>query len=121
MKQIILLKEAGNDTDSIIASLGGNQELYLSICKKFMMDPSFSLFQAAVSIKDMQSARTHIHTLKGVAANLGFSRLHSICASIMEDIHNNCESISYMKQQKLREEYKKIIEIIHQDNQLVRD
>jgi HPt (histidine-containing phosphotransfer) domain-containing protein len=106
------LKTAGVEAESVINRLGGNEAVYLSICRKFLMDSNYQLFCTSMDNNDLTSAKTYIHTLKGVAANLGFLRMELICNEILEDLRNN--NVSFLKQYQsdLSEEYKSIITVL---------
>jgi HPt (histidine-containing phosphotransfer) domain-containing protein len=82
------LIEMGIDAGSVINRLGGNEVLYLAICRKFINDPTYNLLKEALQNKDAPSAQLYIHTLKGIAANLGFIRLELISKSLSENIHS---------------------------------
>lgn len=106
------LKAAGIEAESVINRLSGNEAVYLSICRKFLKDPNYQLFCTSIDINDLVSAKTYIHTLKGVAANLGFVRMELICKDILEDLRNN--NVSFLKQYQadLSEEYKTITAVL---------
>lgn len=108
------LKNNGVDVDTVIHKLGGNEAVYLSICRKFQNDISYSMFMASMEANDMNLAGMYIHTLKGVAANLGFTRMADICKAILEDIKSNDLLLLPMKLQELTEEYHMITRIIKQ-------
>jgi histidine phosphotransfer protein HptB len=108
----IKLKELGVDVDGTVTRLGGNELLYLAICQKFLQDQNFQLLQDALIKEDLKMTEIYIHTLKGVAANLGFIRLEQICRSMLEMVHQlNVLNIkqSYIE---LSEEYHKIISVL---------
>lgn len=114
MERITLkLKELGVDVDNVIYRLGGNEKIYLSICQKFLKDTSYRAFCQAWSKNDIKSAIIHIHTLKGVAVNLGFIRIELLCKSIQDDLKNN--DILYTQEyiSELSTEYENIIEILN--------
>lgn len=96
MKKLIeQLRSIDIDVDSVISHLGGNELLYIQLCNKFKNDMSFQLFQKKLLENDYEKAYLHIHTLKGVAANLGFMRLELLCMNIMHNIvDKNFENIN---------------------------
>lgn len=106
------LNEIGVDTDSVIARLGENEQLYISICIKFIKDPNYQLFQDALLLRDWDAAEEYIHTLKGVAVNLGFIRLQLLCRTLYDKITNG-ESL-FLKETLIAfsEEYDRIITIL---------
>jgi HPt (histidine-containing phosphotransfer) domain-containing protein len=106
------LKNIGVDVDSVVQRLGGNEALYLCICKKFIQDPNYQLFQSAIAASDLISARNYIHTLKGVAANLGFIRLEYLCSVLFENIKSDQAIILQHYMDTLSEEYDRIIAVL---------
>lgn len=77
---------AGLDVRLGLRRAGGNRELYLSILRKF----AAGFASAGDAIRsDIQSRRTaealrHVHTLKGVAGNIGATGLQAEAASLEE-------------------------------------
>ena len=66
------LKNIGVDVDGVIARLGGNEYLYLSICSKFLQDQSYLLATNALSDGNLKEAELQVHTLKGGSSESGF-------------------------------------------------
>ncbi|MDF2945163.1 MAG: hypothetical protein K0S01_4021 [Herbinix sp.] len=108
----------GVDVNSVLSRLGGNEVLYLNICRKFLKDKNYQSLQDALAEKDLISANIYLHTLKGVAANLGFVKLELLCKNIMENIKNNELEYIHNKVNDLSKEYKKIIEIFNEEKTL---
>lgn len=106
------LIDIGIETEEAIERLGGNESLYHSLCDKFAQDKNFHFLQEALSVKDYKSAEFYIHTLKGVAANLGFVRLEIISGSILQDLREN--NFTNLKPDNicLTAEYNRIITLI---------
>lgn len=113
------LMEIGIDVSSVVNRLGGNEILYLTICNKFTKDTNYQVFQEALSAKDYQSAELRLHTLKGVAANLGFIRLEIISRSLLQDIRDR--ELVTLRQDiySLNEEYLRIISVLTEDCQVM--
>lgn len=111
-KLTLELIELGVDADQVIHRLGDNETIYLSICRKFKNDISYEMFVASMEAGDMNLACMYIHTLKGVAANLGFTRLSEICRAILEDLRSNDMLFLHKKLEELTEEYEKITAIL---------
>jgi HPt (histidine-containing phosphotransfer) domain-containing protein len=111
--------EMGVDVNGVLNRLGGNESLYLNICNKFIKDPNYQIFKDALSVYDYQSAELRIHTLKGVAANLGFVRLELISGSLLQDLRE--KQISSLRQDVscLSEEYHRIINILSENQHTI--
>jgi HPt (histidine-containing phosphotransfer) domain-containing protein len=111
----LMMKKHRIDTDGVIRRLGGNEKLYLTICKKFLSDISYSSVLEAVKKEDYMEARRHIHTLKGVAVNLGFIYLYSLCSRLLTELD---QQNSYMFNKdliSLGQEYDFIISILKEN------
>jgi HPt (histidine-containing phosphotransfer) domain-containing protein len=106
------LKEHGIDIDGVTERLGGNKNLYLTICKKFVHDRSYPLIKETLAEGNLSEAQVHIHTLKGVAANLGFIYLYALCNRLLTQLEQK-ELICFEKDiQKLSQECDLIISIL---------
>lgn len=110
------LIKIGIDVKSVVTRLGGNERLYLNICSKFTSDPNYRSLQEALSMNDYQSAEFRIHTLRGVAANLGFIRLAFISNSLLKDIQKQELTTLYQDNFSLSEEYGRIISVLNDEN-----
>lgn len=69
--------ETGCDLQAAITRLGGMKALYERLLQKFLDDTTFQELEAAVREMDPERMERAAHTLKGVAANLGFTTLSS--------------------------------------------
>lgn len=78
-----LFKEVGTDIAVVMSRFGGNESLLSRFIKKFPDDPSFAELKEAIKNYDYEVIERSAHTLKGVAANLGFSRLSGKSANIV--------------------------------------
>jgi HPt (histidine-containing phosphotransfer) domain-containing protein len=78
------LRLAGIDTVAGLKRVQGNRLLYLSLLRKTARSQADSLahFDAAAAGGDWTAARRIIHSLKGVAGNLGADALQQACARL---------------------------------------
>jgi len=53
-----------------------NAKLYAKLLGKFKDDPNLKELEAAMGVGDMEKAKTSVHTLKGLAANLSLTELY---------------------------------------------
>ncbi len=109
------LKEHRIDTDGVIARLGGKENIYLTICKKFINDNSYSSAREAIKKGDFTEAGKCIHTLKGVAANLGFIYLHALCNNLLNELENLDFNLFNHDFISLGQEYDIIISILKEN------
>lgn len=61
-----------------------NESLVLRFVKKYPANPSFDELCAAVDRADWETAFRAVHTLKGVAQNLGFDRLYAVSVPLTD-------------------------------------
>lgn len=109
------MKEHGIDTDGVITRLDGKEKLYLTICNKFLGDTSYPSIREAINKGDYIEAQIHIHTLKGVAANLGFIYLHALCNRLLSDLEQKAFSSFNRDLISLGQEYDIIISILNKN------
>lgn len=110
------LMNIGVDVEGVVRRLGGSEDLYLRICSKFIADTNHQLFQQAIDREDYTAAEIYIHTLKGVAANLGFLYLERISETILSLLRNQVlDSLPYHRN-LLSKEYQRIISILVKEN-----
>lgn len=110
----IKLKENGVDIDSVLFRLGGNETVYLLICRKFLKDQSFQLLNDAYKEKNWIEIYQHIHTLKGVALNLGFIRMHFIIKTLLDSLSNDELQNFDQDMAILTNEYLRIISLLEE-------
>ncbi len=61
-----------------------NESLVLRFVKKYPANPSFDELCIAIEKADWETAFRAVHTLKGVAQNLGFDRLYAVSVPLTE-------------------------------------
>lgn len=77
------LREAGVDTEGALRRFGGNSALYERFLTRFLSDETFRQVTEAFENKEEDAALTSAHTLKGVTANLGLTKLYSISSEMV--------------------------------------
>lgn len=73
-----LLQDGGVDVQSLLERCMGNEALLFRLLKKFLADASYARLSAALEAKDATAALEASHTLKGVCANLSFTKLFAL-------------------------------------------
>ncbi len=104
-----LLTQIGVDAEATVARLGGMEELLKRFILKFPQDPTFSALAKAYDSRDMEALGRHVHTLKGLTANLGIEPLRQMCEEYLEGIRANlpmAELTAY--QRRLTLEYRRV-------------
>lgn len=104
------LMELGVDVKGVLLRLGHNEQLYQSLCQKFLKDTTYQLFMDSIMKHEYKNAAFYVHTLKGIAANLGFHKLAQYCLRLQEEISKQRVDQNHIK--LLTNEYQKIILVL---------
>lgn len=81
-----MYEATGADYDDVLARLMGKEELVKRLVLKYDKDPNYDKLKNAISINSYQDAFEAAHTIKGLAANLGFVRLYTASAALTEKL-----------------------------------
>lgn len=107
-----LLKEKGNDVDGALRRFVGNENMYVKFLKRFADDTSYPALKDAVEKVDLGNAFVAVHTLKGVAGNLGLTKVYEIATEMTDKLRVRSDENLAADFEKLSEEYKAVLEII---------
>ncbi len=77
-------RSVGSDAKDVVNRLGGSQDLAKRFVKKFSEDTCFADLLASLEKDDTQAAFRAVHTLKGVAVNLGMQTLFMKASEVTE-------------------------------------
>lgn len=77
--------EIGGDLSAVLARIP-SRTMLLRFVRMYTVDPSFAQLNAAVQSADWPTAFCAVHTLKGVAQNLGFARLQAAASALTEHL-----------------------------------
>jgi HPt (histidine-containing phosphotransfer) domain-containing protein len=77
------LEAHGIDVEGTIKRFSGNESLLIKFLKKFTDDTTFMQLEAAYIENDCEEIFKAVHTLKGIAGNLGMKKLFEICEKAM--------------------------------------
>ena len=75
--------QIGEDDQDVVKRLG-SEALIRRLILKFPQDETFAALQEALEQQNTETACRAAHTLKGVAVNLGFTRLYHAAAALTE-------------------------------------
>lgn len=78
-------RRIGTDGAQVTARLGG-EAMASRFIRRFASDGSYNALMAALDAGQGQEAFRAAHTLKGVAANLGFERLWAAASALTEQL-----------------------------------
>lgn len=76
-------KEIGGDLDSTLRRFS-SEEMLLRFIHRFTEEPSYATLRRAIEAGDVKGAFLAVHTLKGIAATLGFDDLASAASRLTE-------------------------------------
>ncbi len=103
----------GADLDGALKRLS-NEKLVERFALKFLNDTSFEELEKALGDKNYEEAFRAAHTLKGVAANLSFSRLHDVSAEFTEMLRGGNAPADEAYMEVVRAEYTRTVEALKQ-------
>jgi HPt (histidine-containing phosphotransfer) domain-containing protein len=78
----------GADMDGAMNRMVDSEDLYATCFSYFMDDPAFAALDAALDAKDYTAAFEAAHSLKGVAGNLGLTRLYELSGQLAEPLRH---------------------------------
>lgn len=78
------LQENGADVDTTIKRFMGNEALYMKFIMKYLDDKSFEGIAECMASEDYEEVFKHVHTLKGVTANLGLDPITAVASDMTE-------------------------------------
>ena len=79
---------------------------------KFLDEPTMGQLREAIKGGEHDEVFRAVHTLKGVAANLAFTKLYSASSDLTEQLRGNNEKADPALMQKVEDSYKETIEAI---------
>ncbi|NCB93349.1 MAG: Hpt domain-containing protein [Clostridia bacterium] len=79
------LEDMGAEVEDTLERLMGDEELYLEYLRKFPQNENIIELRKAVDAGDCDKAMKEVHTLKGVALNLGLLPMVDVCMDMLLD------------------------------------
>lgn len=104
--------ELGEDTERVLARFGGNVSLLERFVRKFVEDPTYGNLMMSLKDKDYPEIERGAHTLKGVAANLGFDKLSEKAAAVVRAVREEKTDTIPELSETMSAEYKNVMECI---------
>lgn len=89
------MEDMGAEVEDTVDRLMGDRELYVQYLLKLPEDPNMPALVRAVEQKDKDGALRAVHTLKGVALNLGLLPLVDVCMDMLLDFRAGNEDKAY--------------------------
>lgn len=107
-----ILVNAGIDVDTVIGRFMGNEQLAIKFLKKFAQDQTFEDLGTYISAADCNGAFNMVHTLKGVAGNLGMTELYEQAVELTERLRGGNMDGSDRYYEEMSAAYHRIIEAL---------
>ncbi|MFZ2957572.1 MAG: Hpt domain-containing protein [Candidatus Ozemobacteraceae bacterium] len=87
--QLCDLAAKGFKVEEALARFMNKDAVYIKFLKKFVDDPNFVLLKESITKKDYSAATNQVHTIKGVAANLGIQPVFETTNALLKKLRNN--------------------------------
>jgi len=77
------------DVQDALKRVMNNEKLYAKLLTKFKGDNNLKELEDSLALGDLENAKSAVHTLKGLAANLSLVELHKQCLEMENQIKSN--------------------------------
>lgn len=104
-----ILKDLEVDFEEVLMRFGNNQKMLFMYLKKFQNDSTFGKLQKAMEQEDFSLIKREVHTLKGMAANFGFTQLYNRCVNMHEKLKREENETAIEEFPMIEEAYENII------------
>ncbi len=103
----------GGDYEGTIGRLY-KEDLVKKFVKKFLNDKSYDDLLEYMKNAELEDAFRAVHTLKGVAINLGFTKLYNVSSTLTEALRHKEYDGTDMMLNEVKKEYKLTIDAINE-------
>jgi len=101
----------GASYDEVMGRLR-SEKIIKKFALRFLDDPSFGLLVTSMEAKDYAEAFRGAHTIKGICANLGFSRLQASSSALTEALRGGWTPEADALLERTREDYRVTVEAL---------
>ena len=85
-EMLVKLEEKGNRIEELLKRFANNEMICVRLVKKFPGDENYESYLKQIQVQDLKSAEQSVHTLKGVASNLGLTKISDLTQYIVDVI-----------------------------------
>ena len=111
---LIKLEEAGNRIPELLKRFAGNEAVCVRLVKKFPGDENYKHYLDEIAVQDLNHAEGSVHTLKGVASNLGLTKVSDLTQKIVDEIRGEQDLAKINTwTEELRGVYQETVDIIN--------
>lgn len=111
MEFLLWLECLGINIEQVLNRFCNNEALLRRFICKFPQEKTYQSFKDAFLSADLKLAEQHAHTLKGIAANLGFEALCEKCSVMVAELRG-ARSCLDNKFEAINKEYARITDRI---------
>ena len=112
---LVKLEAAGNRIPELLQRFAGNEAICVRLVKKFPGDENYTHYLKEIAVADLGKAESSVHTIKGLASNLGLTKVSDLTQLILDEIRGekNMDKINGWTEE-LKVAYKETVDIINQ-------
>ncbi len=108
------LEDMGAEVEDTLDRLMGDEDMYVEFLKKLPDNQNIIELRKAVDKKDYEQAMKEVHTLKGVALNLGLLPLVDVCMDMLLDYREGKNEETSAQIDTVEETFKEWADAINQ-------
>ena len=108
-----LYQTIGSDFDDVLARIP-NEKLIGRLVKKFLQEGSMTLLTESMKAGEKKEALTAVHTMKGLALNLGFTVLGRACTVMNEALKEGRAEDPQEMYQEVLKAYDQVVSLIEE-------
>lgn len=83
---LVELEELGNRIPELLKRFASNEAICVRLVKKFPKDENYGKYLEEIKVQNYKDAEQSVHTLKGVASNLGLTKIADVTQLIVDEI-----------------------------------
>ena len=102
-------EKSGVDYDALVQRMMGKEALVEKYLGIFIADTTYSELERAMDLQDYEAVGFKAHTLKGIALNLNFEKLGTLCTSIVSSVRSGDTAELEPQFEQVKAEYTCII------------
>lgn len=106
------LSKVGISVNEGVQRFNGDIAIYELCLNKFLSDEQFKLLTQAILEKDIKSAFSAAHALKGEAGNLSLTKLYNDICPLVEELRNNRFDKVPELMEQVTNDYNAIIDVL---------